>query len=298
MRRIDTIIIHCSATKRGADYGAADIEQWHRQRGFRSIGYHYVVRLDGTVEAGRPIEQTGAHCKGWNATSIGICYIGGLDENGKPADTRTPEQKKALKALVGDLKRKYGIRQIIGHRDTSPDRDGDGMVEPEEYIKACPCFDVKRWLQECSWVLLAATCLLTACGSHKSIRKEENITQTALLTSDSTDSCQENSTETQQEKRSADRLEQAVFTFRQDSLTRKPLLTSITYTRNYRIQELSQKRQRQKNTRTTQNQQKQARQATSQVQQQDKKFLSVAWKWMSAITLLLLLVYMGKRLFL
>lgn len=103
---MDSIIIHCSATRQGADFGAADIARWHRQRGFRDIGYHYVIRLDGTLEKGRPIEQAGAHCKGWNAASIGICYIGGLDADGKSADTRTPEQKETLKKLVKELQRK------------------------------------------------------------------------------------------------------------------------------------------------------------------------------------------------
>lgn len=82
----DTIIIHCSATRAGQDFTAADIDRWHRQRGFRSIGYHFVVRLDGTVEPGRDVALDGAHCTGWNHRSIGICYIGGLDRNGRPAD--------------------------------------------------------------------------------------------------------------------------------------------------------------------------------------------------------------------
>ncbi len=83
----DTIIIHCSATRAGQDFTAADIDRWHRQRGFRSIGYHFVVRLDGTIEPGRDVALDGAHCTGWNHRSIGICYIGGLDKNGRPADT-------------------------------------------------------------------------------------------------------------------------------------------------------------------------------------------------------------------
>ena len=86
MRKIDSIIVHCSATKAGQDFTAADIDRWHRERGFNGIGYHYVIRLDGRLEKGREIDLAGAHSKGWNERSVGICYIGGLDENGHPAD--------------------------------------------------------------------------------------------------------------------------------------------------------------------------------------------------------------------
>ena len=87
MRNIDSIIVHCSATKAGQDFTAADIDCWHRERGFNGIGYHYVIRLDGKLEKGRDVSLAGAHCRGWNERSVGICYIGGLDENGRPADT-------------------------------------------------------------------------------------------------------------------------------------------------------------------------------------------------------------------
>lgn len=149
MNNIDSIIIHCSATKAGVDLKAKDIDRMHKQRGFNRIGYHYVINLDGTIETGRPLTMEGAHCntKGfsgvsYNRHSIGICYIGGLDKNGKPADTRTEAQKKALKNLVVELCGKYEICEVLGHRDTSPDLDDDGEVEPKEWIKACPCFDV------------------------------------------------------------------------------------------------------------------------------------------------------------
>ena len=149
MNNIDSIVIHCSATKAGVDLKAKDIDRIHKQRGFNRIGYHSVIDLDGTVETGRPLTMEGAHCntKGYsgvsyNRHSIGICYIGGLDKNGKPADTRTEAQKKALKNLVVELCGKYEICEVLGHRDTSPDLDGDGEVEPKEWIKACPCFDV------------------------------------------------------------------------------------------------------------------------------------------------------------
>ena len=141
----DTIIIHCSATRAGQDFTAADIDRWHRARGFRSIGYHFVIRLDGTIEPGRDVSLDGAHCTGWNRRSIGICYVGGLDKEGRPADTRTEAQREALIRLVEDLRLVYpDIRQVIGHRDTSPDRNGDGIISPNEFIKMCPCFDVRN----------------------------------------------------------------------------------------------------------------------------------------------------------
>ena len=94
----------------------------------------------------RPVEKVGAHCRGHNEGSIGICYEGGLDANGKPADTRTEGQKKSMKWLVESLKREFPITMTGGHRDFSPDTDGDGVIEPEEWIKECPCFDVKTGL--------------------------------------------------------------------------------------------------------------------------------------------------------
>lgn len=142
--KIQAIIIHCSATREGQDIRASDIDKWHRERGFAMIGYNYVIDLDGRVEKGRPLTMTGAHCKGWNDRSIGICYIGGLDGNGNPKDTRTLLQKMSLHNLVFKLMDEYpSITQVLGHRDTSPDLNGDGKISPNEWIKQCPCFDVK-----------------------------------------------------------------------------------------------------------------------------------------------------------
>lgn len=144
MRKIDTIIIHGSATTEGRDFRASDIDRWHREQGFKMIGYHYVIDLDGDVEEGRPLSMTGAHCKGWNDRSIGICYIGGLAKDGTPKDTRTITQKIAMAELVAKLLDEFPtITQLIGHRDTSPDLNGDGTISPNEWIKACPCFDVR-----------------------------------------------------------------------------------------------------------------------------------------------------------
>ena len=150
MKKIDAIIIHCSATRAGQDLRAKDIDRMHKQRGFSQIGYNFVIDLDGMVENGRPLSIDGAHCntKGfsessYNRHSIGICYIGGLDASGKPTDTRTPAQRAALRELVAKLCKEYPIVEVLGHRDTSPDLDNSGEVEPAEYIKACPCFDVR-----------------------------------------------------------------------------------------------------------------------------------------------------------
>lgn len=148
---IDAIVIHCSATREGMDFHATDFDRWHKQRGFGMIGYHYVITLDGKIEKGRPDDMVGAHAntpglsgRSYNYHSLGICYVGGLDANGKPKDTRTSEQKEAMVKLVYELMDRYpNIKEVIGHRDTSPDKDGDGEVEPKEWIKACPCFEVR-----------------------------------------------------------------------------------------------------------------------------------------------------------
>lgn len=153
MRRedIDAIVIHCSATRAGQDVRAADIDKWHKERGFAMIGYNYVIDLDGTVEVGRPLSRDGAHCntagtsgRSYNSHSIGICYVGGLDKDGKPEDTRTPEQKLSMVRIVRNLMDAYpNIVEVIGHRDASPDRNGDGKITPNEWIKQCPCFSVR-----------------------------------------------------------------------------------------------------------------------------------------------------------
>ena len=129
---------------------AADIDKWHKERGFKMIGYHFVVDLDGTVEEGRPLTMNGAHCntagvsgKVYNSHSIGICYIGGLDKKGNPKDTRTRKQRKALDDLIHRLEMEYNILDVLGHRDASPDLNGDGEITKNEWIKTCPCFNVR-----------------------------------------------------------------------------------------------------------------------------------------------------------
>ena len=130
MRRIDEIIIHCTATIEGKDFRAKDIDKWHKQRGWKGIGYHYVIDLDGTIEKGRPESEIGAHTVGHNRYSIGVVYVGGLDKNGKPKDTRTEEQKEALLEILRQLLSKYPKATIHGHNEFAK--------------KACPCFDVRK----------------------------------------------------------------------------------------------------------------------------------------------------------
>ena len=126
-RHIDLIVVHCTATPADRDVSGADIDRWHRARGWEGIGYHYVVLLDGTVAVGRDPDRIGAHCRGHNRTSIGVAYVGGLDASGRPADTRTPAQRQALLQLLSVLKQTYPGAAIRGHRDFA--------------AKACPCFD-------------------------------------------------------------------------------------------------------------------------------------------------------------
>lgn len=144
------IVIHCTATRADRPLSADALDAMHRRRGFNGCGYHYYIRRDGFICSMRPVERAGAHAKGFNATSIGIAYEGGLDAGGRAADTRTGQQRHALCALVRVLAEDYGIKRVVGHRDLSPDLDGDGTVEPHEWTKQCPCFDVAsevpQWL--------------------------------------------------------------------------------------------------------------------------------------------------------
>ena len=129
MRHITTIIIHSTPTPAGRDVTVADITAWHRQRGFATIGYHFLIGLDGTIHPGRPIAQVGAHCRGHNAHSIGIAYAGGARADCRtPADTRTPAQRAALRLLISRLRERFPGVKVCGHRDLAP--------------TGCPGFDV------------------------------------------------------------------------------------------------------------------------------------------------------------
>lgn len=134
MRTITLIIIHCSAVRPNQTSSAAQIDQWHKKQGWKCIGYHYVIRRDGSIERGRPESMVGAHCLNHNQHSIGICYEGGLDANGKPADTRTEAQKHSILTLLKQLKAKYPKALIMGHNVFAN--------------KACPCFDAVKEYQD------------------------------------------------------------------------------------------------------------------------------------------------------
>ena len=129
MRPIHLIVIHCSATRANRSYTVDDCRRDHRDRGYADIGYHYYITRDGEVHTGRPLSQVGAHARGFNKYSIGICYEGGLDYDGCPADTRTPQQRTSLDQLLTRLKATFPQARIVGHNQLNPH-------------KACPCFEV------------------------------------------------------------------------------------------------------------------------------------------------------------
>ena len=143
-RAMNTIVIHCSATKEDKDYSIEDIKKWHLQKGFKDVGYHFVIKLDGTIEIGRPLDKIGAHVANHNTNTIGICYIGGLSKNNKSKDTRTDKQKESLVNLITILKSFIPIKEIKGHRDYSKDLNNNGIIESNEFMKDCPCFDVQK----------------------------------------------------------------------------------------------------------------------------------------------------------
>ena len=133
MREINLIVVHCSATRADRDFTENDLEVCHRHRGFNGAGYHFYIRKNGDIKNTRPLEKPGAHALGYNAHSIGICYEGGLDESGKTADTRTPEQKERLRELLWKLHTLFPHALIVGHRDLP------GVK------KACPCFSCDEY---------------------------------------------------------------------------------------------------------------------------------------------------------
>ena len=148
MREINLIVVDCSATRADRDFTENDLEVCHRHRGFNGAGYHFYIRKNGDIKNTRPLEKPGAHALGYNAHSIGICYEGGLDVRYRPADTRTEWQKHSLRVLIRTLLMDYPGCRVCGHRDLSPDRNGDGRISPEEWVKECPCFEVTSKLYE------------------------------------------------------------------------------------------------------------------------------------------------------
>ena len=131
MRTITLIVIHCSATPEGKRLTFAECRRDHiAHRRFKDIGYHYYIDCEGVIWPGRPEQEVGAHCRNHNKHSIGVCYEGGLDRRGKPGDTRTQAQKRAMEVLLEDLKERYPKALVVGHRDLNPAKD-------------CPGFDVR-----------------------------------------------------------------------------------------------------------------------------------------------------------
>lgn len=141
MRTINLLVIHCTASRCTSTLTPAQLTAEHRRRGFHECGYHYYITRDGRLHPMRDVGKIGAHALGFNAGSIGIAYEGGLDADGRPADTRTPEQRTALLFLLCTLIAIHPRARICGHRDLSPDLNGNGTIEPCEFIKQCPCFD-------------------------------------------------------------------------------------------------------------------------------------------------------------
>lgn len=144
--RTDFIVIHCAATRASWDGGAADIDGWHRKQGWNGIGYHYVIRRNGRIEVGEDLKRVGAHVQGWNSASVGVCLVGGLSDDGKSGENNfTDAQWAALRELVQTLKRTYPEARVLGHRDMSPDKNGDGVIKKDEWVKECPSFSVTDW---------------------------------------------------------------------------------------------------------------------------------------------------------
>lgn len=147
------IVVHCSATKHSAAHvDAGVIDGWHRARGWAGLGYHAVIPRDGRIQLGRQITadavRIGAHVSGHNAHSVGVCLAGGLDEDGNATEGAAhfdPRQILALQSLLEHWRDLFRHAEVLGHRDLSPDKNGDGVISPGEWLKACPCFDVRAW---------------------------------------------------------------------------------------------------------------------------------------------------------
>lgn len=134
-RAIDLVVIHCADTPSTMDIGVAEIRKWHtEERGWSDIGYHWVIRRDGTLEQGRDEAVAGAHVAGHNSRSIGVCMIGGKGAGGIASANFTPAQWHRLDTLLRELAERYPNAEVLGHRDLDPK-------------KACPAFDVRRWLK-------------------------------------------------------------------------------------------------------------------------------------------------------
>jgi N-acetylmuramoyl-L-alanine amidase len=143
----DLIVFHCSATRPGQHIGAQQITEWHTAKGWAAIGYHFVITRAGDLELGRPVTDVGAHVQGYNATSVGVCMVGGLDPEGRECQHApqmfTDAQWKTARILLAYLRTLYPKARVVGHRDLSPDKNADGKIQQSEWLKSCPGFDVR-----------------------------------------------------------------------------------------------------------------------------------------------------------
>lgn len=141
MRKIERIFVHCTASHQTASVN--DIKNEFKRKGWKNPGYHYIVDPGGAIHQLLDDEKVSNGVRGYNQTAINVAYIGGIDAEGKAMDNRTEPQKKALAKLLRLLRSRYPDAVILGHRDISPDTNGNGIVDPWERIKECPCFDAK-----------------------------------------------------------------------------------------------------------------------------------------------------------
>nr|DAE86683.1 MAG TPA: endodeoxyribonuclease I [Caudoviricetes sp.] len=139
MRKIERIFVHCTASNQNATVN--DIKAEFKRKGWKNPGYHYLIDKDGVIHQLLDDSKVSNGVKGYNSTSINVAYIGGIDSSGKGVDNRTEQQKKSLRSLLKVLHSRYPDAQIMGHRDISPDTNGNGIVDPWERIKECPCFN-------------------------------------------------------------------------------------------------------------------------------------------------------------
>lgn len=139
MRKIERIFVHCTASSQ--TWGVGELSAEFKRKGWKNPGYHYVVTSDGRIHQMLDDSKVSNGVKGYNSTSVNVAYVGGIDAKGKAVDNRTAAQKKALVDLLRILRKRYPKARILGHRDISPDQNGNGRVDQWERIKECPCFD-------------------------------------------------------------------------------------------------------------------------------------------------------------
>lgn len=148
MRPINLLVVHCAASTPDKDLGVEDIRRMHKAQGWSDVGYHFVIRRNGRIEKGRDESVVGAHVSGYNANSIGVCLVGGANAKGRGENNFTVAQFESLELVLKDLRKRYPNTRICGHRDLSPDKNKDGQITSNEWIKECPSFEVSDWLKK------------------------------------------------------------------------------------------------------------------------------------------------------